>query len=541
MNILGLGGSTHDFSACVTRGGLLESYIEEERVTRAKHSLHLGVSMRHCRAAGYCLDASGLTIDDMDEIIGSDIIEPAYYSKYAGRITLMNHHLAHAASAYYPSSFEEAAVLVADGRGSQEEGGSRKETFSFYYGRGKELVLLDRIYGEEADSDIANSLGKFYEEATAAIGFGFLEDGKTMGLAPYGTGRYVAAFSQLYELDSLGRFRQTPAQLAHMRSFIAEVCGREGEGDQARRDVAYAVQYHTEQAWIAACRYLHRLTGAENLCLAGGVALNSVANEKLLRFTPFKRIFVQPASGDAGTAIGSALYAHYRHKDNIRTADPRPFSPYLGRTYSTDECTRALAAHATRLNITKPANIYDTAARLLSEGSIIGWFSGRSEIGPRALGNRSILADPRQADMKDILNRRVKHREPFRPFAPIVLEERQEEYFALRHPSYYMLLVPEIIPSRQSDIPSVTHYDGTGRVQTVNSSLNPQLYQLVKAFDALTGTPVLLNTSFNDNGEPIVESPEDAVACFLRIDLDYLVIGDYLVQKSRQIGLSEGR
>ncbi|WP_325050170.1 carbamoyltransferase C-terminal domain-containing protein [Cohnella faecalis] len=232
-------------------------------------------------------------------------------------------------------------------------------------------------------------------------------------------------------------------------------------------------------------------------------------------------------------AIGSALFGYHNILNQPRAAKGQIFSPYLGKEYSEDSIEAELNKYCDRLHVEKLENVVETTARLISEGNIIGWFQGRSEIGPRALGNRSILADPRRAEMKDIINSRIKHREAFRPFAPIVLEEQQEQYFFMRHPSYYMMFVPYIEPDKRKQIPAVTHVDGTGRLQTVSKQLNPKLHNLLTAFYDRTGVPVLLNTSFNDNGEPIIESPSDAIRCFLNIDLDYLVIHDFIVSKRK--------
>jgi carbamoyltransferase len=296
-------------------------------------------------------------------------------------------------------------------------------------------------------------------------------------------------------------------------------------------NIAYAGQYHLEQILLACANFLYRKTKSKNLCIAGGVALNSVANYKILENTHFENIFIQPAAGDAGTSIGAALYGYYHIMDQPMPSTKEKFSPYLGKNYSKQSIEQAIGLYKEKLLIVKPEHLFKETAKILSEGKIIGWFQGKSEIGPRALGNRSILADARNKDMKDSINSRIKHREAFRPFAPLVLENKQADYFSTDHPSYYMLLVPYIHEAKRDEVPSITHVDGTGRVQTVSETMNPVLHDLLSAFYDLTGTPILLNTSFNDNGEPIVETPTDAIECFLNIDLDYLIMDDYILSK----------
>lgn len=538
MNILALGGSSHDFSACLMMDGKIAVAIEEERITRIKHSLDLDVKSSGNQAALYCLESQGLTLSEIDLIIGNDIIDRNYYRPYRDKMVLMNHHLAHASSAFYPSPFEEAAILVVDGAGS--EIGGLNETTTYYYGKGTEIQELLKITGKmewnQVLSPVENSMGHFYDVLSNGIGFHKLTNGKTMGLAPYGSTTYVKEFERFYTMDDEGRFIQSKEHIQEMKKFIRHTVGvirDEEQRFQAKADIAYAGQYHLERAMIKACRYLHARTGSRHLCLAGGVALNSVANYKILEETPFERIFVQPAAGDAGTAIGSAYYGHHVKMNQPRGDISIPFSPYLGRAYSAEDYESALQQYAEHITVQSPDDLYGSVASILEQGEIIGWFQDRSEIGPRALGNRSILADARKKDMKDLINSRIKHREAFRPFAPIVLEEEQPAYFSMEHPSYYMLLVPYILEEKRREVPSITHEDGTGRVQTVSSRINPKLHQLLSSFQRLTGTPILLNTSYNDNGEPIVETPVDAIRCFLNIDLDALVLDKWLIRKKK--------
>lgn len=540
MKVLGLGGSNHDFAACLVIDGQVKAAIEEERITRIKHSLGLGLKAVRCRSADYVLEAHGLTIDDVDCIVGNDILDPKFYEKYKDKIHLMNHHLAHACSSYYVSGFNNSAVLVIDGYGSPVQGEeAQNETVSFYWAKDKNIELIHNVSGHldrQGENPVfENSLGAFYLTLTRGLGFKFLQEGKTMGLAAYGQDTYVDEFFQFYDCSAeTGSYKLTREHIRLMDTFmdrILSAASNEQDLFQRKADLAYAGQYHIETAMIKLCLYLYEQTKVDTLCLAGGVALNSVANYKILEHTPFKRIFIQPAAGDAGTAIGSALYGNFIIGDKHWQPLDKPFSPYLGKAYSHDDIEEALNRYKDAITIEKPDDLFGVISQKIAEGNIVGFFHGQSEIGPRALGNRSILADPRNPGMKDTINLRIKHREPFRPFAPIVLEEHQKQYFATDHPSHYMLFVPPIHEAKHEVIPSVTHYDGTGRVQTISQKINPVIHGLLEAFYKETGVPVLLNTSFNDNEEPIVESPMDAVKCFLTIDLDYLVLEEYILRK----------
>ncbi|WP_068776321.1 carbamoyltransferase C-terminal domain-containing protein [Paenibacillus sp. FJAT-26967] len=557
MNILGIGGSIHDFSACLVRRGEVRYAVEEERLNRVKHCLGMGGKLFRCKAAEYCLEAEGLHARSLDLIVGNDLIEPVYFMKYGKEIKLINHHLAHASSAFYPSPYKQAAVLVADGRGSfTGSAPRRRETVTYYWADSEEIREIKKLTGEDlldftvdhesekelTDADMSHSIGGFYERVTFELGFGLLQEGKTMGLSAYGTPRYIEAFYGFYSMDGEGNFSQTLGQLSALRNYIRQGLSPikdAGQLLQTKADLAYAAQYHIERILIMACRYLHEVTGSRNLCLAGGVFLNSVANYRILRETPFENVFIQPAAGDAGTAVGSALYGAHMLGGEARKVTNIPFSPYLGKSYGEKECLEAALACQDELERVETDDVYRTAAGLLSEGCIIGWFQGRSEIGPRALGNRSIIADPRHSGMKDTINDRIKHREAFRPFAPAVLRDRQGDYFELKHASPYMLMVSPFLEGKGAEAGAVCHEDGTGRVQTVTEEMNAPLYRLISAFDEITGVPVLLNTSFNDNGEPIVETPSDAISCFLRIDLDYLVMNQMIFKKrSRGVGNS---
>lgn len=546
MRVLGLGGSHHDFGACVVENGRIASAVEEERLTRKKVGFGLGPRLQRCLAAEYVLAEVGLTAADVDLIVANDFLNPVYSLRFSDRVEWIGHHLSHAASTFYTSPFERAAVLVMDGRGSGHvEGGQPyAETITWYAGDPTGLRPLRAVHGQVRargrvfDQVCENSVGFMYETVAKSIGLrtvgGVGAPGKAMGLAPYGTPRYVQDLARLYGLHD-GEFRQSLVQLQELEDLIARELARAGDShalDEVRADFAFAVQTHTERIVVEIARRLHEATGARRLCLAGGVALNSVANFKILEETPFEEIHIVPAAGDSGTSLGAALHGHYGRGHHAWEPTPEPFSPYLGREYGQQEYRAAIAAYADQVRAECPPDLLVQVAGELASGAIVGWFQGRSEVGPRALGNRSILADPRAADMKDRINAKVKHREWFRPFAPVVLQDRQEEYFTSGTPAPYMLLVPHVRAEKRSAIPAVTHVDGSARLQTAAPWLNPRLCDLIMAFDQITGVPVLLNTSFNDNEEPIVETPQDAVRCFLATDMDLLVLGDAIVRKA---------
>ncbi len=546
MRVLGLGGSHHDFGACLVEDGQIVSAVEEERLTRKKVGFGLGPRLQRCLAADYVLDEAGITLADVDAVIANDFLNPIYALRFQSRVEWIGHHLSHAASTFYTSPFEQAAVLVMDGRGSEHtaDGVRYGETITCYAGDSNGLHPLRATHGRitdaasRSDEVCENSIGGMYEAVAKHIGLhtvgGVGAPGKAMGLAPYGTPRYLKDLAQLYELRD-GEFRQSLDQLRELEVLVGSELARANGGqaaDEVRADFAYAVQSHTETIVVDLARWLHKRTGARQLCLAGGVALNSVANFRLLEETPFEELHIVSAAGDSGTSLGAALYGYFGSPQHRWAPSPVAFSPYLGKEYSEDEFRIAIAAHSDRVLVERPRDLYGQVAGELANGAVVGWFQGRSEVGPRALGNRSILADPRAADMKDRINAKVKHREWFRPFAPVVLADRQTDFFTSAVPAPYMLLVPDVRPEMRAIIPSVTHVDGSARLQTAEPALNPRLCELLAAFDRVTGVPVLLNTSFNDNEEPIVETPNDALRCFLSTDIDLLVLGDTVLRKA---------
>lgn len=560
MLTLGFGGSNHDFSACLVKDGEIQVAVEEERLSRRKYSV--GVNSLFNQAWRYCLEACDVQPAQLAAITVDDTLLPTAYFRFRSRTTVIRHHLAHAASAFYPSPFPEAAILVVDGAGSLI-GDAGVETLTTAVGRGTDITEISKVLGtnwstdglrahrvyQAGDSD--HSLGFMYKAVSRAIGFVLYEegpwylseDGKTMGLAPYGTDRYYQTFRRYLNLLPHGRF-ELHLKNGGLLDFIEHALDGYTDDELFARgaDLAWAAQALLEETLIHAARQLYADTGMTDLCLAGGVALNCVANGKMLARTPFENIFIQPAAGDAGCAIGCAYYGYHVVADQLRERGPRATQTasaqqpqrhaYLGRAYPVSEIAAAInkagLPHAT---VDEPARL---AAEMLARGALIGWFTGGSEFGPRALGHRSILADPRNPETKDILNSRVKHREWFRPFAPAVLAEYAAEYFELAVPSPYMLLVASVVSDKRTVIPAVVHVDGTARVQTLTARDNGTFHELVMWFHRLTSVPVVLNTSYNGRGEPIVETPGEALAFFATSQLDYLVIEDHVVAHSEK-------
>lgn len=442
------------------------------------------------------------------------------------QVRLIDHHRAHAASTYFLSPFDRAAILTWDGIGS--DGTS---TF-LAHGVGSRIIPIRRV-------KFPHSLGALYATVTGYLGFNPTRDeGKVMGLAAYGQPTYVEAFSDLIHRDDHGKYALNLSWFRHHATGKHQVSqkflDRFGPArERSRRpveqhyaDVAYALQVTLEEVGLHVARWLQRETGETRLCTAGGVALNSVMNGRILLETPFEDFFAQPAAADDGSALGAALA---RAVEDHGSPRHRGDYIFLGPQADDDEMEKALLDAG--LDYERVDDIEATTAQALVDGRIVGWFQDRMECGPRALGNRSILADPRDPTAKDRLNEKVKHREPFRPFAPSCLAERSGEYFASDYPSPVMLLVFDVLEHQRSVVPAITHHDGTARVQTVTESENPRYYGMISHFERLTGVPMVVNTSFNDNEEPIVASPADAVRCFLKTDLDALALGDYWVTK----------
>ncbi len=589
--ILGISAFYHDSAACLLRDGEIVAAASEERFTRRK-----GDASFPARAVGYCLREGGITADGLAAVGFYDkpllkferILEtymgvaprgfrqflmagPLWVkeklfmdrqlrdglSGYEGDILYAEHHESHAASAFYPSPFQDAAVLTMDGVGEWATG-------SIGVGHGADLELLREMRWPD-------SLGLLYSAFTYYTGFKVNSgEYKVMGLAPYGEPRYVdLIYRHLVDLRDDGSFRLNQdyfdylAGLTMTNARFHEVFGgppRVPETHLAQRDMdlARSVQEVCEEIMLRQVRTAHRLTGAEDLCLAGGVALNCVGNGRILREGPFKRLFIQPAAGDAGGALGVAQLIWHRQFKGARTpvaGRDAMRGAYLGPAFSESEIRGFLERAGARFHHLERQDLLETTAGLLAEGRIVGWFNGRMEFGPRALGSRSILGDPRSPTMQADMNIKIKFREGFRPFAPSVLRERAADYFELDAESPYMLLVAPVRRERQipmteqqrrdlwgiamlnvprSDIPAVTHIDYSARVQTVARDVNPDYYDLISAFDRRTGCAVVVNTSFNVRGEPIVCSPADAYTCFMRTHIDALVLGPFLLHKSEQ-------
>jgi carbamoyltransferase len=547
---MGLGGSNHDYATCITRGEEILVAIEEERLARRRYAI--GVNSLFTKSRQYCLDAAGLSMDDIDAIVADDTLMPGVYFPMRQRTELIRHHVAHLASAFFPSSFERAAIMVVDGAGSFFETRG-VETLTYGLGEGGSVTEIGKVYGSNWDTDHLStrrvyqigesddSLGYMYKIVSRAIGFVSFEDenwfhtddGKTMGLAPYGTDRLHRGFREFLELREEGQFAlkvKGDGLAAHIDHIVAQADGV--DDFQLHADLAWAAQALVQETLLHAGRHLHAVTGCDDVCLAGGVALNCVANGVLLREGPFERIFIQPAAGDAGNALGCALYGLHVLLGMPRTRTRPMRHAYLGRHYTTTEIGEAIGA--SRLPFAELPQPAAATARLLAEGRLIGWFQGGSEFGPRALGHRSILADPRDPTIKDTLNSRVKHREWFRPFAPAVLEEQMADWFELEVESPFMLLVAHVRPDKRDTIPGVVHVDGTARVQSLTHTDNGLFFELVQAFAELTSVPVILNTSLNDRGAPIVERPEEALEFFAMEGLDLLVMDRFVVAHDEQ-------
>lgn len=544
--VLGLGGSGHDWSSCATDGRRLVA-VDEERLVRSKYGLGADLLAGLSRRA--CLDHLSMTADQVEHVVACDLVPRSFHFPFRRRVKLINHHLAHAYSAVGASGLSRAAVLVTDNSGSLVNGkktgpDSRDvETISGFEADDTGIHLLHRVCGQHVvngttesayyqPGETENSLGYFYRAASLAAGLAYTgpktrfpvsEDGKTMGLAPYGDDRFVDEVSELVTLLPDGDVHISANKVSHAFERLVE------SGEFAdRAGLAYAAQEVLERALVHCANALYERTGLPDLCIAGGVGLNSVANGRILKETPFERVFIVPAAGDNGISLGCAYYGLHQLAGMSMAELPALQDAYLGPEYPRQRLDAALAGSG--FVTQTPDDLPGRVADLLARGNIVGWFDGRSEFGPRALGHRSILAAPFPASVRDHLNDNVKHREWFRPYAPVIRAERAADYFDLTQPSPYMLIVANV--TRPDEVPAVTHVDGTARLQTLEHQQNPKVYALLNEFESRTGCPVLLNTSFNVAGQPIVETPEDAVAAFAAMRLDHLVLGDRLVSRA---------
>ena len=578
MNILGINAYHGNASAAIVCDGRLVAAVEEERFNRVKYAAGFPA-----QAIRYCLKEAGLELKDIDHVAVprnpyARLATKLFYAmrmpsfakerakvlvkftgipealaqafdadpaKIAAKFHRIEHHQAHLASAFFVSPFERAALLSADGLG---------DFASTMWGSGSGSRM--KIDGAIA---FPHSLGLFYSAVTQYLGFlKFGDEYKVMGLAAYGEAEQLEAFRDIVREHGDG-FRLGLDYFTHHRSgpemswaeadktptlgkMFSEAMERrlgpkrnpEDPLEQRHHDLASALQARLEEIYLGMLKKLNERTGLKAICLAGGVAFNCVANGKIFDTTGFEHVYVHPAAGDAGLAVGAAYYIWHQ-----KLGKPRGFvmdHAYWGPGYSREEIrsaidTNGLGKNGCRIEELPGAHLMERTAAIIADGKILGWFQGRAEWGPRALGNRSIVADPRRPEMKEILNQRIKHREIFRPFAPSILAESTGEWFEKSHPSPFMTLAYSVRPEKREKIPAPTHVDGTGRLQTVTREANPRYWSLIRAFERLTGVPVVLNTSFNDN-EPIVCRPEEALDCFQRTQMDALVLGDFLITRT---------
>ncbi len=549
--VLGLHFLSHDSGAALIADKRIVA-ISEERLSGRKYE-HAFPE----RAIRYVLDAAGLPDATALDLIVFSHIESSEETRpeaiadrlgYSGPIVRLPHHDAHAASAFYASPFEDAAVMVVDGAGSWIDMAlgdddphylhalqpRLRELQSFYRGTGNDLTLIHRTY---STPQYPLGIGMLYAIGCVVAGFTHLDAGKLMGLAAYG-GQNPLLAQACYErfgLDIVARGCGTQDtlhedQVAYYANEVFNLPIRrsfEPLGDDYA-ELAHALQAQTVAAMLELSERLQLITRSDNLCMAGGVALNCPANTSISRQGAFKRIFVQPAASDTGIPLGCALYGYHIIEGQPRDLDFH--SVFFGRHYGEAEILAALDG-AVELRYERPDDLEGRCAERLADGQVVGWFQGGSELGPRALGNRSILAAPSERRMRDFLNEQVKGREAFRPYAPAVLEERASDYFEMEGPSPHMLYTYDIHAERRTEISAVVHEDGTARVQTVSASDNPRFRRLLESYAALTGLPVLLNTSLNLAGQPIVETPEDAISVLRATPMDALALGDFLVSK----------
>ncbi len=594
MNILGLSCFYHDSAACLVQDGKIIAAAQEERFSRIKHDFDFPRN-----AIRFCLSHANITVKNLNIVVFYDkpfikferILETylAYAPKglasylmalplwikqkiwipdliqkeikYDGKIVFPEHHESHAASAFFPSPFQEAAFLTMDGVGEWT-------TTSFGIGKDNKIEIASELH-------FPHSLGLLYSAFTYYTGFRVNSgEYKVMGLAPYGEPKYVQTIlDNLVDLKEDGSFKinmdyfNYAAGLTMTNKKFDTLFGgppRKPETllSQKEMDLARSVQVVTEEILLRCARFVHKQTGQKYLCLAGGVALNCVANGRILREGPFEDIWIQPAAGDAGGALGAALFAWYQVLGNKRRAavtEDDQMASLLGPEFSDAEIETFLSEKNIPCQKLSEKDIPEKTAELLIKNNVIGWFQGRMEFGPRALGSRSIIGDARSPDMQARMNLKIKYRESFRPFAPTALEEDVSEYFDLDRPSPYMLIVAAVKKNKRrtmteeekklwgidklnvvrSEIPAITHVDYTARIQTVNEKYNPRYYRMIQRFKEKTRCPVIINTSFNVRGEPIVCTPQDAYTCFMRTEMDVLILGSFLLDKKDQPPLED--
>jgi len=562
MYILGISCYYHDAAAALLKDGAIIAAAQEERFTRIRHDQDFPA-----QAIKYCLKEAGITIDQVDYIgfydkplikferilqtyvatwprsfpsfikstplwLNKKLWIPSMIKKeldYDGEVMMIEHHLSHAASSYLVSPYKDSAIVTVDGVGEWA-------TSTICHGVGNDINILKEIR-------FPHSLGLLYSAYTYYLGFKVNSaEYKVMGLAPYGEPKYVDKVMETISYNDDGSFKMNMKYFSYdyglrMTNKNFEVLfgqkTREPEStlEQFHKDVAMSVQVVTEEIVLRMVRHAHELTGSKNLCMAGGVALNCVANGRVVKETPYKDVFIQPAAGDAGGAVGVATYLYHTVLGNERKWQWE--HAYLGPEYKTDEIRKFLDENGIVYKEFDEDGMLDATVQALVDQKTIGWFQGRMEFGPRALGARSIIADARNPENKTVVNLKIKFRESFRPFAPTVLEEKCSEWFELDIPSPYMLLVADVREGKRT-IPAVTHVDQSARIQTVNEKEHKRYYHLIKRFDEKTGCPLIINTSFNVRGEPIVCKPDEAYTCFMRTNMDVLVLDKFVMYKPDQ-------
>lgn len=581
MNVIGLNAYHGDSSACLLIDGKMVAAAEEERFRRIKHWAGFP-----SKSIQYCLDEAGLNLSDVDIVainrdpkanlwkkigftlkkkpelglildrmknakewasIEDELKKVFPGDKFTGEVVHVEHHLAHLSSAFHVSPYEEACIVSIDGFGDFASA-------AWGVGKGTQIKVDDKVY-------FPHSLGVFYQALTQHLGFSHYGDEyKVMGLAPYGEAKYMDEMRQIVQLQDDGSYELNLEYFIFhkqkveyewdngipsvgrlfadkLSELLGPVRGKDDKLTQKHMDIARSIQAMYEEAFFHLLNKLHAKHGSDNLCIAGGCGMNSVANGKVTLQTPFKNVYIQSAAGDAGGAIGAAYTALFQADKKAGRSFVMDHA-YLGNHYSNEEIKKvlddksgALEAESCSVELLSDESILcERTAKAISEGKVIGWFQGRMEWGPRALGNRSILGDPRRSDMKDILNLKIKRRESFRPFAPSILREAVKDWFEIDAEVPFMMKVFQIKEDKRDDLSAVTHADGSGRLQTVYKHTNPRYYALISSFNDISGVPILLNTSFNEN-EPVVCTPEEALACFLRTKMDVLVLGDWFIER----------
>lgn len=550
LNVVGISAFYHDSACCILRDGVLVAAAQEERFSRRKNDPDLPK-----KAFLYCLEEAGLSIADIDCLAYYEdpvkklarqiwsqpggftadqvaLANPNHVTRqirselgFDGPIKIYEHHHSHAASAFFYSGFDNAAILTVDGVGEWA-------TTTYGIGNGNDLKIFEEV-------SFPDSIGLLYSTITSYLGFSVNSgEYKVMGLAPYGVDKYADIIRKLIITDANGQYHLDMKFFDFIRGekmytpALTDLFGlpprkKESTIDQVHKDIAKSLQVVLEEILIQKAFYLHEKTGAENLCMAGGVALNCVANGKVLAKGPFKKLFVQPASNDAGCCMGAAALAYTELSGQSLKSEMKHV--YLGPSYEKGHIEKLLKATSLKYKdfSDNEEELLEQVAQRMADGKVIGWFHGRMEFGPRSLGARSILADPRGHEMRDRINAMVKKREAFRPFAPAVLESKMQEHFELDHPSPFMLETCQV--NSPLDLPAITHVDNSARVQTVSAETNKKFADLLEAFDRITGCPIVLNTSFNIRDEPIVCTPEEALICFITTDIDCLVLENYLI------------